>query len=159
MDKAPIRDALRVALQAELAMLRSAALAAREGATHEEAKPENEYDTRGLEQSYLAGAQAARVDALASALEALEVFSLRTFGSDEPIALGACVVVDDGTVVRRYFICGVGGGTKLDVSGQPWWVLTPNSPLGRKLLGRRTGESIEHMVRGVEVDLEVLSVA
>ena len=41
-------------VEGEIATMRKAALDAAEGATHAEAKPENDKDTRAIEASYLA---------------------------------------------------------------------------------------------------------
>lgn len=158
MDKAALFEALRAQLAAELDIVKAAADAAREGATHEEAKPENEYDTRALEQSYLAGAQTARADALAAALASLELFRPPHLTDDDPIRVGAAVVVDDGDKPKRYLLCDVGGGTKIDVDGDRWWVLTPSAPLGRALVGRRVGDVVERRVRGEETSLEIIEV-
>ena len=158
MDKAPLFAAVLAQLSRELNVLRAAAAAAREGATHEEAKPENEYDTRALEQSYLAGAQTARAEALGQAVNTLEHFRPPALGPDDPIRVGAAVVVDDGEHSRHYLLCEVGGGTKVDVDGRRWWVLTPSSPLGRALIGRRSGDVVERQVRGEATSLEILEI-
>lgn len=158
IDKEAILTELRARLSRELEVLRSAAAAAKEGATHEEAKPENEYDTRGLEQSYLAGAQMARVDALSDTLEWLTTFEAPEFGDDASVQLGACVHVDDGDQERFYFVCAAGAGHKLSINGTTCWVVTPGSPIGRKLAGRRAGEVVEHVVKDRGVELEILSV-
>ena len=158
MDKGPLIAALRAHLQKELTVVQAAAAAAREGATHEEAKPENEYDTRALEQSYLAGAQTARAEALAGAVATLDRFRPGPLKEDDPVRVGAAVIVEEAEQVRRYLLCEVGGGTKLDHEGERWWVLTPSSPLGRALLGRRVGDEIERQVRGQPTVLEVLEV-
>ena len=60
--KQALRDELLAALAASLATARDAHAAAVEGATHGEARAENDKDTRGLEQSYLARGQAQRVE-------------------------------------------------------------------------------------------------
>lgn len=156
MNKRRIVDALRAELASQLEVLQAAADAAREGATHEEAKPEHEYDTRALEQSYLAGAQAARVDVLRAAVDRAARLNPPTFAEGDAVAVGAALVVDDGEGERRYFLCDVGGGTKLEVDGESWFVLTPSSPLGRRLLGRRVGDVVEHVARGRETDLELV---
>ena len=52
--KTQLRDELLAVLAAQLAVADRAHQASLEGATHEEAKPENNKDTRALEQSYLA---------------------------------------------------------------------------------------------------------
>ncbi|MEM7677639.1 MAG: GreA/GreB family elongation factor [Myxococcota bacterium] len=158
MDKKPLFAALLTQLNEELAIVKSAAAAAREGATHEEAKPENQYDTRALEQSYLAGAQTARAESLSQAVASVELFEPPALGPDDPIRVGAAVVVDDGQEVRRYLLCDFGGGTKMKVGEQRWWVITPGSPLGRALVGRRVGDVIERRVRKEEISLEVIEV-
>lgn len=159
MNKARLLVMLTEALRQELHHLRAAAEAALQGATHEDAKPENEYDTRALEQSYLAGAQAARVDNLSAAISSLDSFHMPDLNDDDPIVLGAAVVVEDEEgAPRRYFLCEVGGGAKLDLDGHRWWVLTPSSPLGKKLIGRRCGDVVEHVVRGDGVELEIVEV-
>jgi transcription elongation GreA/GreB family factor len=152
-DKRRIIEALRAALAEELAVVRAAAASAREGATHEDAQPENEYDTRALEQSYLAGAQTARAEVLAGALKQVEGLSAQPW--DRPIGPGACVEVEDeDEAVRRYFLCDVAGGTRLDVDAERWWVLTPSSPLGRRLVGRSIGDVVEAVGRdGAELTI------
>ena len=59
-DKQAIIDRLVEKLQSEAEALVRAAQAAHEAATHEESRAEDHHDTRGLEASYLAGAQAQR---------------------------------------------------------------------------------------------------
>src|SRR4051812_18493840 len=51
-------------LNSELELITQSAKAAHEAATHEESRAEDSHDTRGLEASYLAGAQMARAEAL-----------------------------------------------------------------------------------------------
>jgi hypothetical protein len=58
--KAQLKAELVTILEGTLAGLERAHADARAGATHEEAKPENDKDTRALEQSYLARGQAIR---------------------------------------------------------------------------------------------------
>ncbi len=72
-------------------ILKEAALATYEAATHEESKPENEYDTRGLEASYLAGAQAKRtaeIEELLIILKHLDVKKIHSAGQDQCQCLG-----------------------------------------------------------------------
>ena len=86
MDRATAKKALVATLveklDNELANMKRAAKDAREAATHEEAKPENDKDTRALEASYLAGAQAARV-------RELDALVLAAAGSSDPLATQA----------------------------------------------------------------------
>ena len=69
--KAALLKQLAAKLEAELATIRAAAQATHAAATHPDAKAENKYDTRGLEASYLAGAQQERVAELEATLDAI----------------------------------------------------------------------------------------
>ena len=142
---------------AALAAARAAHQAAIEGATHEQARPENSKDTRGLEQSYVARGQAARVAELEASLAVLQVFAPRAFRDADAIALGALVDVDEDGSGHRYFIAPHGGGEVL-ASGTVQ-VVTPASPLGQALLGRRVGDVAELRLRGPARDLEIVALA
>ena len=61
-SKLALKNELVAQLEAQLATLERAYAASREAATHDEAKPENDKDTRALEQSYIARGQALRVE-------------------------------------------------------------------------------------------------
>ena len=57
MNKSALIKKIVEHLSAELALYHKAARATHAEATHEQSKPENKYDTRGLEASYLARGQ------------------------------------------------------------------------------------------------------
>lgn len=139
-SKVELRDALAQLVEADLSTAERAQRAAAEGATDEEAKPENDKDTRALEQSYLARGQAQRVDELRTALGLVRSMPIRDFGDEAPIALGALVTASVDEAERSYFIAPGGGGAELEGGVQ---VVTPSSPLGRALLGRREGDETE----------------
>ncbi|MCE9575491.1 MAG: transcription elongation factor GreAB, partial [Deltaproteobacteria bacterium] len=61
LSKAELKAELVRVVEAALATAVAAHQAATEGATHAEAKPENDKDTRALEASYMARGQAVRV--------------------------------------------------------------------------------------------------
>jgi transcription elongation GreA/GreB family factor len=140
MDKAALRRELIASLEAALETARAAHAAAIEGSTHEEARPENDKDTRGLEQSYLARGQAQRVAELEAAVADTTQLALRAFGDATPIAMSAVVTVEENDVEQRYFVASHGGGAVLAGGVQ---VVTPSSPIGRALLGRRVGDEVE----------------
>lgn len=156
MDKKALIARIREALKAELATVQASAADARAAATHEEAKPENEYDTRGLEASYLAGAQAGRAADLAHRIADLEFVPVKAFGPEDPVGLTALLELDDGERVRRYFLAPDGGGMKLDVDGRELLVITPKSPVGRAVLEKRAGDVVEFRLRGKTVEMEIV---
>lgn len=143
IDKARVLDALRRHIERDLAVATEAQRRTQSGATHEENKPENDKDTRAIEQSYLARGQAQRVVELTHALTAASALEPRTFAAGTPIAVTACVGLDDGERTAFFFLAPVGGGLTLDVDGTPVRILTPASPLGRALLGLTLGSDVE----------------
>lgn len=138
--KVKLKALLHDALEQQLASARVAHHAAVEGATHEEARPENDKDTRGLEQSYLARGHAQRVADLEAGLVSLAEMSVLALGEGAPIALGAIVKIDDGDHLRSFLLAPAGGGMVLP--GEIT-VLTPTSPIGRALLGRGVDDECE----------------
>jgi len=147
--KRALVDALLAKLEEELANMRRAAKDAREAATHEEAKPENDKDTRALEASYLAGAQAARVREIEGAMKAIGMMPLLDLGGGKTIQSSAVVTLEDEDEERTtFFVAPFGGGVTLSVDGLSAQVVTPQSPRGQALLGRTQGDVIE--VRGTK---------
>lgn len=134
-------------LDDELANMRRAAADARQAATHEEAKPENDKDTRALEASYLAGAQAARAREIEGAIKAIGAMPLLDLADGKAIQSSAVVTLEDEDEAQTtFFVAPFGGGAALEVPSLSAQVVTPQSPRGQALLGRREGDVIE--VRG-----------
>jgi transcription elongation GreA/GreB family factor len=159
LDKRAIVEKVRGVLAKEIDVLRQSAAAAREGATHEQAKPESDKDTRAIEASYLAGAQAGRLRVLEAADKRLEFLDLRDFKPGDPVAPGALVEVDVDGKRSHYFVADAAGGTKVELGGVEVAVLTPEAPLAQSLLGKKTGDSFERTVRGEALEYEIVSVS
>jgi transcription elongation GreA/GreB family factor len=146
LDKLALRDELARVLAADLAVRERAYQVAREGATHEEAKPENDKDTRALEQSYLARGEAQRIDELRSGLAQIRALRPRPAGAGAPAAIGAIVYTEDEDGAESiHWLAPYGGGVKLEAGVQ---VVTPRSPLGRALLGAHAGDEREIAIGG-----------
>jgi transcription elongation GreA/GreB family factor len=158
--KQALLDELALELQRELAVLVAAAKFTHAAATHEDSKPENDKDTRGLELAYLAGGQAERARELEGALARLQQVKASTLASTAPAQAGALVHVDQGAGETEYFLLPVGGGKTLGKSaGQGVLVLTPTSPLGAAILGLRSGDETELTARGKTFTVRVGQVA
>ena len=98
----------------------------------------------------MAKAQGIRSVAAREALDALDLFHVRPLGPREPIALGAVVEVEGDQGGKTLFIAPVCGGEELtgpDGDGI-FQVVTPVSPLGRALMGKRVGAEVEITVAG-----------
>jgi Transcription elongation factor, GreA/GreB, C-term len=142
-DKAEILRLLRERVSADLATMSAAQRMVVDGATHEENRPENDKDTRALEQSYLARGQAQRVVELQDAVNKLKALELRAFTPISAIGLSALVAVDDGRELVHYFIAPAGGGVKVELAGIEVRVVTPQAPIARALLGKRQGDDLD----------------
>ena len=124
------------------------------GATHEQAKPENDKDTRALEQSYLARGQAARVEELRAEVAEVRAMPVRAFADGAPAALGALALVEEDGRATWILLAPAGGGEKLG-DGEVT-VVTPRSPLGRAVLGKRAGDDADLTTQGRRRALDVL---
>ena len=159
MDKKKLVEVFKAQLETELLALKSAARATYEAATHEESKPENEYDTFGLEASYLAGAQAKRVLEVEELIAILKFIELKTFGPDGTIDASAVVQVKSQGKANWLFFLPKGGGFFVNFEGKNIQVITPSSPLGEALVGLQEGDIATIDAAGARTkDYEIVSV-
>lgn len=144
MTKEELLHQITAALTADLAVLSTAARVAHEAATHEECIPDNKYDTTALEASYIAQGQANRAQEIRGALESYRVLELREFDDETPIRLTAMVVLEDEEgAAKRVFLGPEAGGLKIADGAEEIVVITPQSPLGRALLGKVVGDQLQ----------------
>jgi len=67
----------------------------------------------------------------------------RELSANDPAALGCLVEVEDDTGSSWYLVAPAGGGMRLEVDGITFTVVTPDSPVGRALVGRRLGDDVD----------------
>lgn len=147
-------------LEDELVASKSAALATYEAATDEENKPENEYDTRALEASYLAGAQAKRAGEIDEVISMFKNTHFIDFPPGAPIQSTALVRVRSEKKTNLFFLMPLGGGFSLKLeNGDSVQIMTPHSLLGEGLLGLRQGEVAEVEINGRVKEFEILEVS
>jgi transcription elongation GreA/GreB family factor len=156
-SKALLKEQLVRILAGDLAVRERAYQAAREAATHHEAKPENDKDTRALEQSYLARGEALRLEEQRAALADVQAMTAQPLSESGPVCLGALVATEQDGEEALFWIAQHGGGARLD--GGAVLVVTPKSPLGRALLGSRAGDECEVLLAGKARVVRILSVS
>jgi transcription elongation GreA/GreB family factor len=142
----------------ELEVYFRAARFARAEATHEQNKAENKYDTRGLEASYLAHGQSKQAAELEAAIADFENLKARAFGANESIDIGALVELEMGGDNSLYFIGPRAGGTEVLHDRKEILVITPQSPLGGQLAGKKAGDQVHVSFGGANQSAIVLSV-
>lgn len=151
MDKtwliAQLATRLRETAQTARVAMEGAAREARDGATANE-KRENARVSQ--ENSNLARGHLARLDRATEELAALEKFRPPRLAPTARVAVGAVVEVEDDGEGRTFFLAPVGAGIELTGPGGDGFlsVVTPASPVGRAVLGRNVGETIDVVVKG-----------
>jgi transcription elongation GreA/GreB family factor len=158
-DKKSLVEKIVAQLADEVESYARSARATQAEATDEQSQPEHKYDTRGLEAAYLAHGQSRQAVETEEAIEMFRTLPLRDFGPGEAIDLGALVELEGDGRRTFYFIGPRAGGTEIEYDGSMVLVITPQSPLGRQLVGAKEGASLQIEIGGVRNDYRVLSVA
>ena len=158
MDKRAIIKQFAVLLAADLAVITQAALATREGAIHAESKAEDQYDTRGLEASYLAGAQSKRAMELEATLNLFRHIDIKDFGPATAIASTALIELECAGHKSYCLMMPKAGGKAVIFAGKSIHCITPQSPLGEAVLGRVMGDEVSLERNGVAKDYVITRV-
>lgn len=148
IDKPRLLQALLDVLEDDLALQTRAANLARDEATNEESRADNKYDTRGQEAAYLAEGQAKIATEL---LEAIALYRTLKLSDDRPpaaVTIGTVIEINRAGSPLFGFLGPRCGGTAFEFENVSYTVITPVSPLGRALLGRRRGETFYLSARG-----------
>jgi transcription elongation GreA/GreB family factor len=158
VDKKKLIAHIRAELEKDLLILKEVARVTREAATHEESKPENQYDTRALEASYLAGAQSKRITETEDVLVVYKHIEPKYFTEQDSISATALVEAELNGKKSYFFVMSKGGGLTVTFEGTKIQVITPGSPLGGALLGLKVGD-LALLDKGSQIlEYEILSI-
>ena len=141
MNKRALIQKITAQLVSELEIYFRAAQFSRAEATHESNKAENKYDTRGLEASYLARGQSKQLAELEAAIAEFEKLGVKKFSATDAIGVGALVELELGGGRDFYFLGPRAGGTEIEHDRKEILVITPQSPLGEQLAGKKSGDT------------------
>src|SRR5436190_20828327 len=158
MKKNQLINQIVASLSESLGVLEKAARASHEEATHESSKAESKYDTRGLEAAYLAGGQARQAKEILDSIQVYESLAVKDFTPDEQIDLRALVELDSDGAQSVYFIGPRNGGLEIEFDRKEITVITPQSPLGQNLMGKRAGQRWTTKLGGSKVKYHIVSV-
>jgi transcription elongation GreA/GreB family factor len=143
MDKSALRRAVLAQLEAELSLQTAAALASKSEATDADSRAEGKYDMRAQSAAYLAAGQARYASEISEAITAYHALGLSPIGQDGAITSGAVVELKSASEDRLlYFLGPARGGMDVEFAGKSVTVITPASPLGRQLVGKKRGDSV-----------------
>ena len=141
ITKSDVLQAIIASLQHQLSSAQTLVAHAQQAATHEEARAEDKYDTRGLEMSYVAAGASDRVAQLRPVLTQYHFWQLPEPNA-EAIRPGALVELVAEDAKMTVFVAPFGEGDKVEVQGQIVHVVTLKAPLGLALLGRSEGDEV-----------------
>lgn len=141
MDKAQFFQCLLSTLRQEVHNAVNAAKDAAEYATNEESRAQSQWDTQGLEASYLAAGQASQARQWANAIENLQSEREDLLKPNSYVSLGALFSCNFGDCVEYFFFAGTAGGQSILLNGQEVTVITAQSPLAGRLMGLKAGDS------------------
>ncbi|MGJ8678019.1 MAG: hypothetical protein ACSHX0_10920 [Akkermansiaceae bacterium] len=143
MSKQNIILQLTEKIRHQLKTMTDAAKASHEASTGEEAKAESKYDTRGLEASYLADAQAEQCKKLEHSLHIFENLQYDDLPEGSAIEPSALIETELEGTIAYYLLTPCAGGITLEYEGFDLTTLTPEAPLYQNLLGKNIGERLD----------------
>ena len=156
MTKDFILAAIGDELNKQFLILQKAVKQAHESATDDENIAENKYDTTGLEASYLVQVQARRLDEIEQSIIEFREFSLPE--NSALIQLGSLVKVIEKQNESFFFLSPQAGGMEIEHDGNTILITTFYSPIGKALLGKKSGDRIDINVAGKARTLHIESV-
>lgn len=159
MDKRGLVKKIIEQLVNEVELYMKAARAAQAEATHEQSKAENKYDTRGLEASYLARGQSRQAAEIEQSIKEYQKLTIRDFAPADLIDVGAYVELQGKGENACYFIGPRAGGTEVTLDQKEVTVITPQSPLGQQLVGKKKGDKLSLDMPGSKRELKVALVS
>ena len=142
MKKQILEELIRRARE-EILGLEASAKAQHDFATDQEFKAESKYDTRALEASYLASAEAKRVEELKLEVQILEEVDIEASKKLGEISIGALVELSHQEQKRKYFLIPTAGGTVIKTGEDAVMVVSVFSPIGDALMGLKAGDEFE----------------
>lgn len=141
-------------LEKALQIAANAAKTAHLDAIDDQSVAETQYDTLGIEASYLAHGQSERVALIKSQIIEYQQLDVKNFTESCPICLGALIRLEPHNnssmqsqfkklkIPDWYFLGPNSGGLLVNYNQQQIRVITPESPLALQLLGKSVGDDI-----------------
>ena len=105
------------------------------------------------------GADAEREKEIKSLLLMYRFLPVRTYGPEDVIVPSALVELKLGQATAYYFVTPQGGGLITTVEGKAVQVITPQSPLGEALLGKKVGDVVQVSSRGSIREYQVIAIS
>ncbi|TRX52477.1 hypothetical protein [Thalassomonas sp. M1454] len=146
-------------LQQELDNAVFAAETARTDATDDQSVAETQYDTLGIEASYLAHGQSERAEKLKQQINQYKKLKVADFNTNDEIAIGCLIKLSGFNQQRLYFIGPSAGGIKFSIDAQEVLIITPQAPIAKELIGKYQFDQITMPGKSLDDEgIEILAV-
>lgn len=157
MNKENLLKQLLEHLQQEIDATMAAVNEAHALASHEQSKPENQYDTLALEAAYLAHGQSERIAELQRQVLLLNHFDFVDCDENSRIAVGALVFIEDENNESQWlWLLPIAGGIVLNSGDVLVRTITPEAPLAKKLVGNYIDEEFVLNLGHTKKQFEIL---
>ena len=140
--KQAILEAVIKKLETELGRQKQANTQSNAVTTFSAANADKQRDTTGFESAFLARGYAMHCMDLSHRLDELRAMPIEDFTGQE-IDVGALVDVEMDGATECYILLNCGGGTEVTADEKTVTVITPESPLGKTLMGNIEAGLIE----------------
>ncbi len=141
MNKQTVIEELLIELESQLELAMGASKEAAEYATHEESKADSKWDTQGLEASYLAAGQGAQVLEIGKSIQITRGYLESASTSFSSVQPGALFSIQLNGIEQWFFMSSTGGGVSATIEESVVTVVTGQSPIAQRVVGRSVGES------------------
>lgn len=143
MNKKLILDKLIAKAKADLESARKTYEVTQTMVQKGDLKSDGKYDTRATEANYLADGQRQRLTDLEHEIILLEEIPTRDLDKDGEVAIGALAQIEFNGMSKKYYLSPTAGGTMLDIDGEAVLVISVFSPIGKEVIGLKSGDSFE----------------
>lgn len=144
MTKEAVVAVLSEIVQQKWADAKKAFDTSRAGATSDQSKQEGKYDTRSVEESYLAHGLAQSVVEYENALADLE--NCRKSPANQTVKVGSLIRCQRGGEPVSFLLSYSGGGIEAVIEDEEITIITPESPLAKKLNEKSAGDRVAAFV-------------
>ncbi|MEK7478061.1 MAG: GreA/GreB family elongation factor [Patescibacteria group bacterium] len=160
MDKIGLLKQIESKLEDEIVAAERARKDAQDEANSHKGAMQSRYDTFKEEAQDKAAAYAQRKAELSDLLSVIRNFVSSSF-IPQPggiIRVGSIILLMSGDEEKRYILAPAGGGMELIVGSDEILVITLSSPLGRILMGKKTGEEVHLCIQNKVITHQIMEV-
>lgn len=146
MNKTELFRRIEESIKKEIARTEKARKDSQDDANKHKGKMASRYDTFKEEAQYMASAYEARLAELSSSLILVQglLENIQTVQTTKSVRVGSVVFLQsEGGEKNCYLLAPAGGGIQFMTEDIEISVVTPSSPIGRALLGKKIGDKIK----------------